>query len=216
MHACDVTDERRPQQLLNTLRQIGPLKSIVHAAMVLDDALINNFNRERNRPVIDVKVKGAAVLDRLTRADALDHFILFSSATTLVGNPGQANYVAANGYLEGLARARRLEGLPGLAIGFGAIADKGYLAQNTDVNDLLSKRIGKTALKAQAALDQVENYIRSDPGTVDAAVAMISELDWAAARNSAGCSQYPVRSHPAGPPISIPPAATARRWISSR
>jgi acyl carrier protein len=151
--------------------------------MVLDDALINNLSRERNRPVIDVKAQGAAVLDRLTRTDTLEHFIMFSSATTLVGNPGQANYVAANGYLEGLARARRLEGLPGLAIGFGAIADKGYLAQNTDVNDLLSKRIGKTALKAQAALNQVESYIRSDPGTVDAAVAMVSELDWAAARN---------------------------------
>lgn len=183
IHACDVTDETAADGLLKTLRQIGPLKTVIHAAMVLDDALINNLSRERNRPVIDVKAQGAAVLDKLTRADTLEHFIMFSSATTLVGNPGQANYVAANGYLEGLARARRLEGLPGLAIGFGAIADKGYLAQNTDVNDLLSKRIGKTALKAQAALNQVESYIRTDPGTVDAAVAMISELDWAAARN---------------------------------
>ncbi len=183
VHACDITDEAAADKLLKTLRQIAPLKTVVHAAMVLDDALINNLSRERNRPVIDVKAKGAAVLDRLTRGDALDHFILFSSATTLVGNPGQANYVAANGYLEGLARARRLEGLPGLAIGFGAIADKGYLAQNTDVNDLLSKRIGKTALKAQSALSHVESYIRSDPGTVDAAVTMIAELDWSAARN---------------------------------
>jgi acyl transferase domain-containing protein/NADPH:quinone reductase-like Zn-dependent oxidoreductase/NADP-dependent 3-hydroxy acid dehydrogenase YdfG/acyl carrier protein len=183
VHACDVTDEAAADALLNTLRQIGPLKTVIHAAMVLDDALINNLSRERNRPVIDVKAQGAAVLDRLTRADTLDHFIMFSSATTLVGNPGQANYVAANGYLEGLARARRIDGLPGLAIGFGAIADKGYLAANTDVNDLLSKRIGKTALKAQSALFQVESYIRSDPGTVDAAVAMVSELDWAAARH---------------------------------
>lgn len=185
VHACDVTDETAAEAMLENLRQIGPLKTVVHAAMVLDDALINNLNRERNRPVIDVKARGAAVLDRLTRVDALEHFILFSSATTLVGNPGQANYVAANGYLEGLARARRLEGLPGLAIGFGAIADKGYLAANTDVNDLLSKRIGKTALKAQVALNQVETYICGDPGTVDAAVVMISELDWAAARNLA-------------------------------
>ncbi len=183
LHACDITDETAAGELLSTLRQIGPIKGIIHAAMVLDDALINNLTRERNQPVIDVKVKGAAVLDRLTRVDTLDHFILFSSATTLVGNPGQANYVAANGYLEGLARARRSEGLPGLAVGFGAIADKGYLAKNTDVNDLLAKRIGKTALKAQSALDQVENYIRSEPGTVDAAVVMISEFDWTAARN---------------------------------
>lgn len=185
IHACDVTDEAATDAMLQTLRQIGPLKTVVHAAMVLDDALINNLSRTRNQPVIDVKAKGASVLDKLTRDDTLEHFILFSSATTLVGNPGQANYVAANGYLEGLARARRAEGLPALAIGFGAIADAGYLAQNTDVNDLLAKRIGKTALKAQAALDQVEAYICADPGTVDAAVVMISEFDWAAARNLA-------------------------------
>ncbi|KQV43996.1 MULTISPECIES: type I polyketide synthase [unclassified Rhizobium] len=183
VHACDITDEAAAAELLGKLRVIGPIKSVIHAAMVLDDALITNLDRARNKPVIDVKAKGAAVLDRLTRADKLDRFILFSSATTLVGNPGQGNYVAANGYLEGLARSRRAEGLPALAIGFGAIADAGYLTQNADVNELLSKRIGKTALKAQAALAQVEAYIRSDPGTVDAAVAMVSELDWAAARN---------------------------------
>ncbi|MEI2298060.1 type I polyketide synthase [Ensifer sp. MJa1] len=183
VHACDVTDLAATERLLGELRAIAPLRSIVHAAMVLDDALISNLNRERNRPVIDTKAKGAAVLDALTRDDKLDNFILFSSATTLVGNPGQSNYVAANGYLEGLARARRARGLAGLAVGFGAIADKGYLVQNTDVNDLLAKRIGKTALKAQTALDMVESHLAFDPGTVDAAVVMISEIDWSAARN---------------------------------
>ncbi|APG89897.1 type I polyketide synthase [Sinorhizobium americanum] len=183
LHACDVTDAAAVEALLATLRAQAPLRSIVHAAMVLDDALISNLSRERNRPVIEVKAKGATILDRLTRKDKLDNFILFSSATTLVGNPGQANYVAANGYLEGLARARRAEGLAALAVGFGAIADAGYLTQNADVNDLLSKRIGKTALKAQMALDMVESHIAADPGSVGAAVVMISEIDWAAARN---------------------------------
>lgn len=183
VHACDVTDPTATERLLGELRAIAPLRSIVHAAMVLDDALISNLNRERNRPVIDTKAKGAAVLDQLTKDDKLDNFILFSSATTLVGNPGQANYVAANGYLEGLARARRARGLVGMAVGFGAIADRGYLVQNTDVNDLLAKRIGKTALKAQTALDMVESHLAFDPGTVDAATVMISEIDWSAARN---------------------------------
>lgn len=183
VHACDITDVDATAAMLATLRRDGPLKGVIHAAMVLDDALISNLDRARNRPVIDTKAKGAAVLDSLTRKDDLDIFLLFSSATTLVGNPGQGNYVAANGYLEGLARARRAAGLKGLAIGFGAIADTGYLAENTEVNDILSKRIGKTALKAQAALDQVEAYIVADPGTVNAATAMIAEFDWAAARN---------------------------------
>lgn len=181
LHACDVTRESDVAAMLKALRTKAPLKTVIHAAMVLDDAFIANLTKDRNRPVIDVKAKGGAILDKLTRADSLDNFILFSSVTTLVGNPGQANYVAANGYLEGLARARRAESLPALAVGFGAIADAGYLARNAEVNQRLGRRIGKTALDARDALSAVEQYIGSAPDTVDAAVVMISEFDWAAA-----------------------------------
>jgi acyl carrier protein len=100
----------------------------------------------------------------------------------MMGNPGQANYVAANGYLEGLARARRASGLAGLAIGFGAIADKGYLARNAEVNEVLSKRIGKSAMKAREALEQVERYMIADRGTINGGAVMIAEIDWNAAR----------------------------------
>jgi acyl carrier protein len=150
--------------------------------MVLDDALLSNLTVERNRPVVDVKVKGAEILHRLTSDDDLDLFLLFSSATTMLGNPGQANYVAANGYLEGLARQRRAAGLAGLAVGFGAIADKGYLARNAEVNEVLSKRIGKSALKAGDALEQVERYMLADQARIEGATVMIAEVDWSAAR----------------------------------
>ncbi len=185
LFSCDVTRESDVKAMLADLRRAAPLKTVIHAAMVLDDALIGNLTEERNRPVIDVKAKGAAILDAETRSDVLDNFILFSSVTTLVGNPGQANYVAANGFLEGLARARRAEGLPALAAGFGAIADAGYLARNTDVGQRLDRRLGKTAINARDALNAVEEYIGSAPDTVDAAVVMISEFDWAAAHNLA-------------------------------
>ncbi|OLP53198.1 beta-ketoacyl synthase [Rhizobium rhizosphaerae] len=183
VHACDVTDATATAALLDSLRAEAPIASVIHAAMVLDDALIANLDAKRNKPVIDVKAKGAAVLDRLTREDRLESFLMFSSATTLVGNPGQGNYVAANGFLEGLARRRRAEGLPALAVGFGAIADAGYLTQNAEVNEILSKRIGKTALKAAQALNEVAAYMARDPGTPEAAVVMISDFDWAAARS---------------------------------
>ncbi|MFC3161867.1 type I polyketide synthase [Ciceribacter thiooxidans] len=185
LFACDVTRESDVKAMLADLRRAAPLKTVIHAAMILDDALIGNLTEERNRPVIDVKAKGAAILDAETRVDVLDNFILFSSVTTLVGNPGQANYVAANGFLEGLARARRAEGLPALAVGFGAIADAGYLARNADVGQRLDRRLGKTAINARDALNAVEEYIGSAPDTVDAAVVMISEFDWAAAHNLA-------------------------------
>ncbi|KJF67040.1 type I polyketide synthase [Rhizobium nepotum] len=181
VHACDVTNEAQLCSLLADLRKVAPLKGVVHAAMVLDDALISNLSRERNRPVVHTKVEGAVVLDKLTDKDDLDLFLLFSSATTMVGNPGQSNYVAANGYLEGLARARRLRGKPALAVGFGAIADKGFLARNTQVNELLSKRIGKTALKARDAMRFVEEYLIAMPADADSATVMIADIDWATA-----------------------------------
>ena len=182
LHACDITDEASVETMLGLIRSEGALKGVIHAAMVLDDALLANLTPERNRPVLDVKIRGADVLHRLTRNDSLDLFLLFSSATTMLGNPGQANYVAANGYLEGLARARRVAGLPALAVGFGAIADKGFLARNSEVNELLSKRIGKAALKARDALELVERYMLADTGKVEAASVMIAEIDWSAAR----------------------------------
>lgn len=182
LHACDITNEQALSAMLTELRATAPLKGIIHAAMVLDDALLSNLTDDRNRPVVDVKVRGAELLDKLTREDALELFLLFSSATTMLGNPGQANYVIANGYLEGLARMRRAAGRPALAVGFGAIADTGFLARNAEVNEILSKRIGKTAMKARDALEQVENYLASDTGSIDGAAVMIAEVDWNAVR----------------------------------
>lgn len=182
VHACDITSETAVSGLLSELRSEAPVRGIIHAAMVLDDALLSNLTTERNRPVVDVKVRGAELLDRLTMGDELQLFLMFSSATTMLGNPGQANYVVANGYLEGLARRRRAEGKPGLAVGFGAIADTGFLARNAEVNEILSKRIGKTAMKARDALDQVERYMAADTGAIDAGSVMIAEVDWASVR----------------------------------
>lgn len=183
LHACDVTDAAALDALLADLRAEAPIRGIVHAAMVLDDALLPNLTEERFRKVIAVKAEGASLLDGATRQEKLDYFLMFSSATTLVGNPGQGNYVAANGYLEGLARRRRQEGLPALAVAFGAISDRGYLARNDEVGELLARRIGSAAMKAATALAMVEAHMRLDPGTVEAAVVVCSPIDWAAARN---------------------------------
>lgn len=181
VHACDVTNEDAVITLLDMVRAHAPLKGVVHAAMVLDDTLICNSDRSRDLKVLQPKVTGAGLLDRLTQSDSLDLFLMFSSATTFVGNPGQGNYVAANGYLEGLARNRRRRGKVALAVGFGAISDAGYLARNIDVGDKLSRRIGEAALTARQALRFVDHYMAVDTGSVEAAVVMIAEIDWRSA-----------------------------------
>ena len=187
--ACDVADKDATAELLAEIKaEMPPLRGILHTAMVLDDALIANLDRDRLEKVLAPKIAGARHLDQLTRDLEIDLFVLFSSATTIVGNPGQANYVAANAYLEALARERRAAGLAGLAVAWGAIADAGYLARNTDVNEMLSRKLGRHALGAGEALDGLGRLlVHSD----DAAVAY-ARIDWASARKELALMATPL------------------------
>ncbi len=134
--ALDIADAASVEKLIQKIgRTLPPLAGVFHAAMVLDDALIANLDAERLKKVLAPKVTGAENLDRLTRDLPLDYFVLFSSATTAIGNPGQGSYVAANGFLEGLARQRRAARLPALAVAWGGIEDVGLLARNRLVKD---------------------------------------------------------------------------------
>ena len=109
--ACDVSDRRAVERLFQTIAaSMPPVVGVLHAAMVLEDALLANLDRPRFERVVAPKVRGVDNLDAVTRGMPLDYFVLFSSATTLMGNPGQANYVAANAYMEGVARRRRQRG----------------------------------------------------------------------------------------------------------
>lgn len=174
---ADVTDSAQLAALLAEIKQtMPPLRGLIHAAMVLDDALARDLTPERMRKVLGPKVAGAWNLHTLTTGLDLDFFVLFSSATTLVGNPGQANYVAANCQLEALARLRKAKGLPALALAWGAIDDAGYLARHQEIKQALTARLGRT-LSAGEALDAMERML-----TGDAAVAAVFDPDWGSLR----------------------------------
>jgi phthiocerol/phenolphthiocerol synthesis type-I polyketide synthase C len=125
--------------------------------------------------VLAPKALGAYLLHELTIGTPLDYFILFSSATSLFGNPGQGNYVAANTCLDILANNRRIAGLPATCVRWGAIEDVGFLARNEEIKDALQGRMGGAALNSADALDVLEGMLladRSGPG--------VMELDWKA------------------------------------
>jgi phthiocerol/phenolphthiocerol synthesis type-I polyketide synthase C len=124
--------------------------------------------------VLAPKLGGALQLHEATRTRELDFFILYSSATTLFGNPGQGAYVAANMALEALATERRALGLPATCIGWGPIADAGYLARNERVLEALVGRMGGAALRADDALLALETLLGSSAGNVG-----LIDLDWA-------------------------------------
>lgn len=158
--ACDVADRASLAAALGRPDML-PLKGVFHAAMVIDDALMANLDPERMARVLIPKVKGAWNLHELTRKLPLDHFMLYSSVTTYIGNPGQANYVAGNAWLEGLAVLRRAEGLPVTCIGWGPIGDAGYLTRNQAVKDGLASRLGAEPLSADAALSMLGQALSS-------------------------------------------------------
>ena len=161
--ACDVTNRDALAALLDvTDGDLPPLRGILHAATVIDDALVRNLDDTQIRQALAAKVLGARHLDELTRPQALDLFVLFSSATAAFGNPGQAAYVAANTWLEALAAHRRAQGLCATAVGWGPIADSGFLARNEKMRDALENRLGGSALKSELALDVLEEMLLAD------------------------------------------------------
>jgi NAD(P)-dependent dehydrogenase (short-subunit alcohol dehydrogenase family) len=99
--AVDVSDEAQVAQLMAQLRTTcPPLRAIFHGAMVLDDGFLVDMTRARFEKVMAPKVAGALNLHTHTKAQPLDFFISFSSISSLIGNVGQANYVAANAFLD--------------------------------------------------------------------------------------------------------------------
>ncbi|MCL4114250.1 UNVERIFIED_CONTAM: hypothetical protein GTU68_038127 [Idotea baltica] len=174
IRACDITNKPATKKLISEIqRDISPLKGLVHAAMVLDDGLIRNMSQTQLLEVMKPKTIGSWNLHELTKNLTLDFFVLYSSATTFVGNPGQANYVAANGYMEALVNYRRSKGLPACFAAWGAISDVGYLARNEETKEALQSRLGGEALNSDQALKTLEKIILSN--TTGAAVI---DLDW--------------------------------------
>ena len=137
------------------LRDLPPLRGVVHAAAVLDDATLARLTPAQLHRVLRPKARGAWNLHAHTQGERgkhLDFFIMYSSATTLMGNPGQGSYVAANMVMEGLAAWRRAQGLPALAVGWGAIADVGMLTRNAAALHSLRQMGGISATDSAQAL----------------------------------------------------------------
>ncbi|MGE5272136.1 MAG: SDR family NAD(P)-dependent oxidoreductase, partial [Thiohalocapsa sp.] len=124
--ALDIADERAVRQALSGLRR--PIKGVFHLAGELHDATAANLTRAQLDAALSAKLRGAEVLDRLTRGHQLDLFVLFGSLAGVTGAAGQANYAAANATLDALAQARRAAGLPALAVDWGAWQGEGMAA----------------------------------------------------------------------------------------
>lgn len=156
VEALDVRDANAVRNLVsNVSARHGAIRGVIHAAVALDDALISSLSPERLRGVLGAKVDGLINLDAALADHELDFFVAYSSATTLIGSPGQSAYVAANAFLEGFMETRRAQGKPGLALGWGAISDAGIIARDRSLADRLRRTTGVVGIRSSEALAQL-------------------------------------------------------------
>jgi acyl carrier protein len=116
----DVASRQELEQVLSRVRaELPPIRAIVHAAGVRDDARFDELDAGRIEAIFAGKVSGAINLDELTATDPIDLFLAFGSAAAWFPNPGQSAYVAANAALEAVMAARRARGTPGVCLQWG-------------------------------------------------------------------------------------------------
>ncbi|MEM1256295.1 MAG: SDR family NAD(P)-dependent oxidoreductase [Cyanobacteria bacterium P01_H01_bin.21] len=135
-------DVTQSVQLAQALAQApSPLRGVIHAAGALADGILQQMPWQQFSSVLGPKVMGAWNLHQLTCDQSLDFFILFSSAASLLGSPGQANYAAANTFLDALAYYRQSQGLAGLSLNWGVWTDVGLAAKKQITTQMAFKGV---------------------------------------------------------------------------
>ncbi|MGV9316234.1 SDR family NAD(P)-dependent oxidoreductase, partial [Streptomyces sp. NPDC003691] len=151
--ACDVADRAAVAELLAEMPPGYPLTAVVHAAGVLADGTVDSLTGDDLDRVLRVKAGGALHLHELTRGRPLSAFVLFSALAGTLGTAGQANYAAANTFLDGLAARRRAAGLAGTALCWGWWQQPSGMTGQLDPTDLARvRRLGIAAMPAAEAL----------------------------------------------------------------
>nr|BCK51645.1 modular polyketide synthase [Micromonospora sp.] len=171
--ACDVADRAALAKLLDEVPADAPLTTVVHAAGVLEDGVLDGLTPDRLATVLRPKVLGALHLHELTLGRELRAFVLFSAMAGQLGAAGQGSYAAANAYLDALAEQRHRQGLPATSVAWGPWAAGGMAATDQAVEER-RRRTGVARLDTALALTALAQCVaRGEPAT------MVTEIDWA-------------------------------------
>ncbi|MFF7685402.1 SDR family NAD(P)-dependent oxidoreductase [Streptomyces syringium] len=151
--ACDAADREALAGALARVPAERPPTAVVHAAGVLDDGVLGELTPDRLDAVLRPKADAAWNLHELTRHLDLSAFVLFSSVAGVIGGPGQANYAAANAFLDALAHHRRARGLAGLSLSWGLweSADGTAPGMGGTLDGAGRRRLGRTGVTALSA-----------------------------------------------------------------
>ncbi|MEU3522168.1 SDR family NAD(P)-dependent oxidoreductase [Streptomyces sp. NPDC006654] len=142
--ACDVADRDQLARALARIPAEHPPTAVVHTAGVLDDGVLQSLTPQRLDTVLRPKADAVRHLDELTADADLSAFVLFSSAAGVLGSPGQANYAAANAYLDAFAARRHAAGRPAVSLAWGMWTETS--AMTAGLNSADRDRIARTGL----------------------------------------------------------------------
>ncbi|MFJ4656841.1 SDR family NAD(P)-dependent oxidoreductase [Nocardia sp. NPDC088792] len=203
--AADVGDPDAVAWLLAEVPAQWPLSAVIHAAGVLDDGIIASLTPQRIDAVLAPKADAAWHLHRATAGLNLTAFVTFSSVSGTVGGPGQANYAAANTFLDGLVAHRRAHGLAGQSLAWGPWARSGGMAGQLGEADLARlSRGGFAAMPDAQALAGWDAVLETS-----AACAVIADVDTAALRAQAEAGLLPPLLRALAPAVTRRPAPTS-------
>ncbi len=175
---CDASDREQLAELIATIPGERPLSAVVHAAGVLDDGVIDSLTPDRLNAVLAPKADAAWHLHELTKSLDLSAFIMFSSTTGTLGGPAQANYAAANSFLDALVAHRRAHGLPATSLAWGWwAAAEGMAGELSDTDRARMERSGMLAISAEEGMRLFDEAM-----AIDEPVVMPMRLDMTAMR----------------------------------
>jgi NAD(P)-dependent dehydrogenase (short-subunit alcohol dehydrogenase family) len=160
--ACDVAERDSVAKLLEQIPGDHPLTAVIHMAGVLDDGIVSSLDAARVDRVLRSKVDSAIVLHELTKDLALSAFVMFSSVSGVLGSPGQANYAAANAFLDGFAQYRRVRGFAATSLAWGLWTLTTEMSRHlTDGDRNRLARLGTRPLTSAEGMDLFDAGCRS-------------------------------------------------------
>ena len=153
---ADITRANDVRRVLQHIKaNLPPLRGVFHTVMVLEDRMLVDLDQDTLQRVLQPKVLGGWNLHHETLDVPLDHFVMFSSLSSVFGHPGQANYSAANAFLDLLVQYRRARQLTGCVVNWGHVGEVGYLAQREQLRDRLERQ-GVLSFTVRQATDALE------------------------------------------------------------
>ncbi|KXH46496.1 polyketide synthase [Colletotrichum nymphaeae SA-01] len=147
--SCDIADETSMQAIISRLTSSSSqrIAGVLNLAMVLADGAVSDLTLSQWQTATSPKIRGTWNLHRTLPHD-IDFFVLFGSTSGVHGFPGQANYAAANTFLDAFTQYRRGLGLPCSVVGLGGVEDVGYVSRTQEVEDAITKSGSKLVSEA--------------------------------------------------------------------